>query len=173
MCKILADYARANDRNAAAGRQPTAGNRLPDAGHVGPAAQQAGHPGTPPQVVSVMNHISHGSLAGDAQSHVFYGHEHGDIPISMFLVHNQPGDGPAPHRHPYAEVFVLHAGTGRFRLDDNELLASSGDIVIAPAGAAHGFTNVGPGELRMTCVHTAAEMNTVWVEPAAPRPATA
>jgi quercetin dioxygenase-like cupin family protein len=119
-----------------------------------------------------MNHIPHGSLAGDVRSHVFYGHEHGNVPISMFLVHNQPGDGPAPHRHPYAEVFVLHAGTARCRLDDNELLASSGDIVIAPAGAAHGFTNVGPGELRMTCVHTAAEMTTVWVERAAPRPAT-
>ena len=119
------------------------------------------------------NHIPHGSLAGDSGSHVFYGHEHGDVPISMFLVHNQPSEGPAPHRHPYAEVFVLHAGTARFRLDDSELLASAGDVVIAPAGAAHGFTNAGPGELRMTCVHAAAEMSTVWLEPEPPRSAAA
>lgn len=118
-------------------------------------------------------HIPHGLLPGDSRSHIFHGHEHGEVPISMFLVHNQPGDGPAPHRHPYPEVFVLHTGTARFRIDDSELLASAGDVLIAPTGATHAFTNTGPGELRMTCVHTAAEMDTVWLDAAGERAAAA
>ncbi len=171
MCNLLTDYARANNRDAASRRQRTASDPPPANAHVGPTGQQASQPDTPPQRAPTTNHIRHGSLAGDARSHMFYGHEHGDVPVSMFLVHNQPGDGPAPHRHPYAEVFVLHAGTARFRLDDHEILASSGDIVIAPAGATHGFTNAGPGELRMTCVHAAARMKTAWRDPAASRAA--
>lgn len=173
MCQILRDQARANEQNAASRRQPADSDRAADETEAGPADRRAGDPEPLQDLVSMANHIAHGSLAGDARSHVFYGHEHGDIPISMFPVHNQPGDGPGLHRHPYAEVFVLRAGTARFRLDDHELLASGGDIVIAPPGAAHGFTNAGPGELHMTCVHTGAEMNTVWLESGEPHSAAA
>jgi mannose-6-phosphate isomerase-like protein (cupin superfamily) len=35
--------------------------------------------------------------------------------------------------------------------------------VIAPANAAHGFTNTGPVELRITAIHTAAEFTTEWL----------
>ena len=162
MCQILTNQARAKDQHTASLRQPADSDRAADDTGAGPADRRAGDP-EDPQLAAMTHHIPQRSLVGDARSHVFYGHEHGDIPISMFLVHNQPGNGPAPHRHPYAEVFVLHAGTARFRLDDDEVLASAGDIVIAPAGAAHGFTNAGPGELHMTCVHAAAEMNTAWL----------
>jgi len=104
------------------------------------------------------NLIPHGALPGSARADVFNGHEHGDVPISMFLVHNRPGDGPELHRHPYAEIFIVHRGKARFELDDRALTAGAGDVVIAPAGAAHRFTNAGLGELSMTCIHTAAEM---------------
>jgi hypothetical protein len=40
------------------------------------------------------NLIPHGTLPGSELADVFHGREHGDVPISMFLVHNQPGDGP-------------------------------------------------------------------------------
>jgi mannose-6-phosphate isomerase-like protein (cupin superfamily) len=109
------------------------------------------------------NHIPHGALPGSNIADVFHGHEHGDVPISMFLVHNRPGDGPELHRHPYAEVFIVHSGQARFKLDDTVLTAEVGDIVIAPAGAAHCFTNIGSGQLSMTCVHTAGEMATDWL----------
>jgi quercetin dioxygenase-like cupin family protein len=107
--------------------------------------------------------IPHGTLPGSDGAEVSHGHEHGDVPISMFLIHNRAGDGPELHRHPYPEIFVVHAGQARFQLDDTALTAGAGDVVIAPAGAAHRFTNNGPGELSMTCIHPAADMDTEWL----------
>jgi mannose-6-phosphate isomerase-like protein (cupin superfamily) len=107
--------------------------------------------------------VPHGTLPGSDSADVFRGSDHGRVPVSMFLVHNRPGEGPELHRHPYAEVFVVHAGRARFQLDDATLTAAAGDVVIAPAGAAHRFTNTGPGELSMTCVHAAAEMESEWL----------
>lgn len=109
------------------------------------------------------NLIPHGTLPGSERADIFNGLEHGNLPVSMFLVHNQPGDGPELHRHPYPEIFVLHAGRARFQLNDAELTASAGDVVVAPTGAAHRFTNAGPGELSMTCIHAAAEMESEWL----------
>ena len=116
--------------------------------------------GTP---ISIGHFIPSGTLPGTDLSDIFEGREHGDVPVSMFLVHNRPGDGPELHRHPYAEVFVVHAGQARFELEDASVTAGPGDVVIAPAGAAHRFTNVGAGELSMTCIHTAGEMQTEWL----------
>ena len=109
------------------------------------------------------NLIPHGTLPGSERADIFSGLEHGDIPISMFLVHNRPGDGPELHRHPYAEIFVLHAGEARFQVDGTALTAGAGDVVIAPAGAAHRFTNAGSRQLSMTCIHTAPETDTEWL----------
>jgi mannose-6-phosphate isomerase-like protein (cupin superfamily) len=110
-----------------------------------------------------MTFIPHGTLPRTDRADVFRGHDHGNVPVSLFLVHNRPGDGPEPHRHPYAEIFVLHTGEALFELDGATVSAAAGDIVIAPPGAVHRFTNTGAGELSMTCIHTAAEMQTEWI----------
>ena len=104
-----------------------------------------------------------GTLPGCDSADVFHGRHHGNVPISMFLVHNRPGEGPELHRHPYAEVFVVHSGQALFQLDGATLTAAAGDIVIAPVGAAHRFTNAGSSELSMTCIHTAGEMESAWL----------
>ena len=57
----------------------------------------------------------------------------------------------------------MHAGEARFQLDAEAVTAVAGDVVIAPPNAAHEFTNTGPGELSMTCIHTAAEMVSDWL----------
>lgn len=114
-------------------------------------------------ITSPHNLIPSGSLPGSATADMFAGHEHGDVPISMFLVHNQPGDGPELHRHPYPEIFVVHAGAAHFEVDDTTVVAGAGDVVIAPAGTAHRFTNAGSGELSMTCIHTAAQVQSDWL----------
>lgn len=124
-------------------------------------AQSAGI--APPN--SVTHLIASGTLPGSERAEVFEGREHGEVPVSMFLVHNWPGDGPELHRHPYAEVFVVHAGQARFQLEDASVTAGPGDVVIAPAGAAHRFTNAGPAGLSMTCIHAAGEMQTEWLSP--------
>lgn len=109
--------------------------------------------------------VSQDDLPGSPDAHRFIGAQHGGLPISLFLVDGMPGAGPLLHRHPYAEVFVVHAGEARFEIDDVRLTANPGDILIAPAMSAHRFTNTGEARLRVTAIHTAPEMDTEWLEP--------
>jgi quercetin dioxygenase-like cupin family protein len=101
-------------------------------------------------------------LSHSETSHTFIGADH-EVPVSMFLVHNQPGQGPSLHTHPYPELFVVESGQATFAVGDARIIAERGQILIAPAGTPHGFTNTGAGELRMLTIHTAAEMRTEWL----------
>ena len=93
--------------------------------------------------------INGDDLPHTEHSHELVGADYG-VPISIILVHSGPGTGPAMHRHPYAEVFVIEHGQATFRVDDAEFVGEAGQIVIASANAAHGFTNTGSGELRLS-----------------------
>ena len=101
-------------------------------------------------------------------AHEFVGADHGDVPVSLILVHSAPGAGPAVHRHPYAEVFVVESGQATFELGERRIVVEGGQIVIGPADIPHGFTNTGSGELRLTAIHCAPAFKTDWV--AAPDP---
>ena len=57
-----------------------------------------------------------------------------------------PGNGPIRHRHPHAEVFVIHTGSGRFEVDGETFDAEAGDVLIIPAG--HGTASSQPGRTR-------------------------
>ena len=109
--------------------------------------------------------IKQADLPGSPEAHRFIGAEHGGLPISLFLVDDGPGEGPLLHRHPYAEVFVMHAGEACFEIDEIRLTATAGDILIAPAMSAHRFTNTGEAQLRVTAIHVAQEMDTEWLQP--------
>ena len=102
-------------------------------------------------------------LDSGENSRQFIGADH-DVPVSMFLVHSPPGNGPSLHRHPYPELFIVQGGQATFRVGDDEIVAGAGKIVIAPAGTPHAFTNTGDGELRMVNIHTASRMETEWLE---------
>jgi mannose-6-phosphate isomerase-like protein (cupin superfamily) len=102
-------------------------------------------------------------LEPTAHSHEFVGAEHGDVPICVILVHSKPGVGPKLHRHPYAEVFVVDSGEATFQIGDERVVVGGGHVVVSPAGEAHGFTNTGTGELRLTAIHTASRFNTEWL----------
>ena len=109
--------------------------------------------------------ISHDDLPGPPEAHRFIGAHHGGLPISLVLVDDGPGAGPLLHRHPYPEVFVVHAGQARFEIDEIRVTATAGDILIAPAMSAHRFTNTGESQLRVTAIHTAPDMDIEWLEP--------
>jgi quercetin dioxygenase-like cupin family protein len=109
-----------------------------------------------------MGRIDRDDLPHSESSHSLVGVEHG-LPISLILVHAPPGTGPELHRHPYPEVFVLEAGRATFHVDGADVLAEAGDVVVAPAGAMHGFKNAGQDELRLTAIHTAPEFTTEWL----------
>jgi len=129
-----------------------------------PLSHRPASPATPATTAKSLR-ISHDDLAGPPEAQRFIGAEHGGLPISLFLVNDRPGAGPLLHRHPYAEVFLIHAAEARFEIDDLRLTATAGDILIAPAMSAHRFTNTGGAQLRVTAIHTAQDMDTEWLQP--------
>jgi mannose-6-phosphate isomerase-like protein (cupin superfamily) len=90
------------------------------------------------------------------------GAEHG-AGVCLLFVDAPPGDGPSLHRHPYEEVFIIQEGRCTFHVDGNEFDAVAGDIVIAPAGAAHRFVNTGDGPLRQVDIHVSPSFATEWL----------
>jgi mannose-6-phosphate isomerase-like protein (cupin superfamily) len=96
-------------------------------------------------------------------SHEFIGAEHGDVPFSVILVHSQPGVGPKLHQHPYAEVFIVESGEATFRIGDDTVVVPEGHVVVGQPDVPHGFTNTGPGELRLVAIHGASRFVTEWL----------
>ena len=96
-------------------------------------------------------------------SNEFVGEDHGDVPFSIILVHSAPGAGPAVHTHPYAEVFVVDSGQATFVLGDETVVVEGGHVVVGPPHVPHGFTNTGPGELRLTAIHGNPRFITQWL----------
>lgn len=102
-------------------------------------------------------------LPGGENAVRFDGHQHG-AGVSFFLTHNGPGTGPDLHRHPYEETFIVQDGEARFTVGDETIEAGAGQIVIAPAGVAHKFVNIGSRPLRQVNIHPVARMETEWLE---------
>ena len=96
-------------------------------------------------------------------SHEFVGAEHGDVPFSVILVHSKPGVGPQVHRHPYPEVFIVESGQATFQIGDRSMVVESGNVVVSPAGEAHGFVNSGTAELRLIAIHGSGRFSTEWL----------
>jgi quercetin dioxygenase-like cupin family protein len=107
--------------------------------------------------------VSLDDLDHSRQSHEFVGDEHGNVPFSIILVHSEPGVGPKLHRHPYAEVLVVESGRATFQIGDQTLVVDEGHIVVSPPGEAHGFTNTGTGDLRLTAIHASSRFTTEWL----------
>jgi quercetin dioxygenase-like cupin family protein len=106
-------------------------------------------------------------LPGSNDAREFEGKDFG-AGLTMILVNVETGHGPNLHRHPYEEIFVVHAGTGSFFVDESDVKGRAGDIVIAPAGTAHRFVNSGKDRLQLTAIHHNANFVTEWLEPLTP-----
>lgn len=79
------------------------------------------------------------------------------LATSLFSSSIPPGTGPGTHAHPYAEIFVLHEGSGRYAINDEIIEADAGDVVIVPEGAWHSFVSSGSVNLRQTAIHEAPQ----------------
>jgi mannose-6-phosphate isomerase-like protein (cupin superfamily) len=108
--------------------------------------------------------VSFDDLAHTEHAHELVGADHLDVPFSVILVHSRPGVGPKLHRHPYAELFIVHSGQATFRIGADTVVVNGGNVVVSPPGEAHGFTNTGEGELRLTAIHGAGRFDTEWLE---------
>lgn len=87
--------------------------------------------------------------------------------VSGFVVDAEPGAGPALHRHPYGETFVVLSGRGRFAAGDQTLDLGPGDLLRVAPDVAHRFTALGPDRLRLVAIHAAARIEQTMVVDAA------
>ena len=83
---------------------------------------------------------------------ILHGSDHGLV-TSVMVSQITPGGGPRRHRHPHAEIFVLHDGQGRYEVEGTKIDAVAGDMVIVPPNTWHTFTNTGTGMLRQAAIH--------------------
>src|SRR3954467_6228281 len=61
---------------------------------------------------------------------------------TLIQIELAPGGGNAPHRHlTYAEHFEVLEGQLTVQLEGTELVLSTGECAVAPAGAVHCFRN--------------------------------
>ena len=102
------------------------------------------------------------------RGYTFRGAEHGGVPVSVIVDRSRPGEGPALHRHPYDEVWIVEQGEVTFTAGDRELTGRAGTVLAVPAGEFHGFKNTGTMQLQMICIHTRAQIETEWLEPRDP-----
>jgi mannose-6-phosphate isomerase-like protein (cupin superfamily) len=74
---------------------------------------------------------------------------------------DKAGYGPALHRHPYTETFVIRSGEAKFTVGDEELVAVGGQILVVPALVPHMFRTLGPFE--SIHIHASDHFITEWL----------
>jgi mannose-6-phosphate isomerase-like protein (cupin superfamily) len=113
-----------------------------------------------------MNHfvVAKDELPHNGGAHRFEGYLYGGADVSFFISEEPPGKGPSLHAHPYAEVYVVQEGELAFTLVEDTVEATGGQIVVAPAGTPHEFTNSGTGRARHLDIHASPRMDTRWLE---------
>ncbi|MDR5699664.1 cupin domain-containing protein [Agromyces aerolatus] len=89
---------------------------------------------------------------GSGRSRRFQGRDHG-ADISYFYVDAAPGEGPALHRHPYSETWVVLEGEATFTIGEAEVIGSAGDTATVGTGVWHAFKATGAERLRILCIH--------------------
>lgn len=85
--------------------------------------------------------------------------------ISFFAVVSPPGKSVGQHVHPYTETWIVQEGMVRFEAAGQPVEAGPGDIMVVEPETPHGFTNIGPGELKMMCIHDAGRMVQTFLDP--------
>jgi mannose-6-phosphate isomerase-like protein (cupin superfamily) len=104
--------------------------------------------------------ISRAELRGGASVEgtvLFQGGDHGSQ-VSFFLVDDAPGQGPRLHRHPYTETWIVQAGRALFVAGEEEVRPEPGEILVVGAGTPHKFVGLGPGRLRLVCIHASPRL---------------
>jgi mannose-6-phosphate isomerase-like protein (cupin superfamily) len=101
-------------------------------------------------------------IDGEIAARVFDGEQYGAT-VSAIIVDVAEGGAVPHHRHPYEEVFVIVEGSVRVQVEDDTLDATSADICVIPAAAAHAFTNIGSGRARMVNINAAPRVITEFI----------
>lgn len=102
-------------------------------------------------------------LPHSGNSHEFEGYSHGDASVSFIWVDMPPGAGVRLHRHSYKEIFIVQEGQATYTVGSARLDVRAQQVVIVPAGVAHGFVNSGAGMLRQIDIHLSPKIVTEWL----------
>lgn len=86
--------------------------------------------------------------APGAKSQMLIGQDHG-LGMCLIVAEYPPGAETPSHRHPNASAIFVREGRGAFTVENCELTAEAGDIVVVPANAWHSFRNDGDVWLRV------------------------
>lgn len=87
--------------------------------------------------------------------------------ISAFLVNNEPGKGPGLHTHPYSETWFVRQGRALMTAGEQQAEVGPGDVIVVTAETPHKFKNIGDTRLEIICIHAAARIIQVDLEPEA------
>ena len=74
------------------------------------------------------------------------------------------GDAIPLHRHRIDEVLLYEAGDAEVQVDEETYLVGAGDIVIVPAGAAHGTRNVGSAKVSVRAVFPSNRIDMTYIQ---------
>jgi mannose-6-phosphate isomerase-like protein (cupin superfamily) len=85
-------------------------------------------------------------------SYEFVG-EKEDAPISAYIVHAKPGQGPLLQTHPYVEVAFVIEGRTAITIGNEQREVKAGDIAVIAANTPHRFVNSGDSLLRQIDIH--------------------
>ena len=99
---------------------------------------------------------------------LFEGHRHAGVDGSIFVTHTPPGRAVELHTHPYAEVFLLLGGHGRWTVGADVVELNPEQLLIVPPDTRHGFRNTGDAPLLVVSMHERGTVRTTWLgeEPA-------
>ena len=87
-----------------------------------------------------------------------------DADVAVIVEEIAPGDRIPLHRHRIDEVILYEAGDADVRVGEETHRARGGDIVIVPAGAAHGTRNVGEDAVRLRAVFPSHRIDIEYLE---------
>jgi mannose-6-phosphate isomerase-like protein (cupin superfamily) len=81
--------------------------------------------------------------------------------LSVGLSDNPPGSGVEGlmHRHSCGEVFVVFEGRGIYTVEDTDIVAGPGDMVVVPPNIWHSFRPEGDNCLRHVAVYDAGSVD--------------
>jgi mannose-6-phosphate isomerase-like protein (cupin superfamily) len=102
-------------------------------------------------------------LALGPTASLFEGHRRAGVDGSIFVTRTPPGAAVELHTHPYAEVFVLFEGRGRFTVGSDVVELDSEQLLVVPPDTRHGFRNVGDAPLLLVSLHERGTVRTTWL----------
>jgi len=103
-------------------------------------------------------------LATSATASLFEGHPRAGVDASIFVTRTPPGRFVDLHVHPYAEVFLLLEGRGRWTVGEAVHELEPQDMVVVPPQTPHGFRNVGDVPLLVVSVHERGTLRQDWLD---------